>query len=145
MDTVSWAAVGVDWTLPALSVAMLKKPYVCPTWPVKRVDGAAGVTVASNVNGPPSVESKIAKDAIPEAAPPSGAFGSFPLTETWKLVDVVWLGRELIVLTGAVVSISHVAVSVPVPALPAMSAIFEASNLNTYEPCRAVSAGSPPI
>ncbi len=56
---------------------------------MNRVDGLAGVTVAKDTNGPPSVDTKRPKDLMPEGGLPSEPLGSLPVTETVKLEDVV--------------------------------------------------------
>ena len=63
----------------------------------------------------------MANDAMPEGGLPFDPFGSLPVTETVKLVDVVCAGSGLTVLVGGVVSISHEVDSEPVPGLPSWS------------------------
>ena len=60
----------------------------------------------------------MAMEATPEGGLPPAPAGSLLLTETVKLVEVVWDGRALTVLVGGVVSISQEVDSEPVPALP---------------------------
>ena len=59
--------------------------------------------------------------ATPEGVPPLDPLGSLPVTETVKLVEVVWDGSVLTVLVGGVVSITHLVDREFVPALPARS------------------------
>ena len=70
------------------------------------------------VKAPPSVLVKMSKEAIPEAGLLPGPFGSDPVTETAKAVDVVVAGSELTLLVGGVVSITLREVeSEPVPGI----------------------------
>ena len=58
---------------------------------------------------------------MPDGVLPFDPFGSVPLADTRKLVDVVWDGSELTVLVGGVVSMSQEVDIEPVPKLPASS------------------------
>ena len=60
----------------------------------------------------------MAYDETPDGVLPFDPFGSLPVTETVKLVDVVCAGRALTVLVGGVVSISQEVDSEPLPGLP---------------------------
>ena len=60
----------------------------------------------------------MANEATPDGGLPLDPFGSLPVTETVKLVDVVCAGSGLTVLVGGVVSISQEVDIEPVPALP---------------------------
>ena len=60
----------------------------------------------------------MAIEATPEGVLPLAPFGSVAVTETVKVVDVVWAGSEVTVLVGGVVSINHEVEAEPVPGLP---------------------------
>ena len=87
----------------------------------------------------------MANDAMPEGVLPFGPFGSVPLADTRKLVDVVCAGSEPTVLVGGVVSISQEVDIEPVPALPAWSWMPEALTVSTYVPSAVVRPDRPPI
>ncbi len=76
---------------------------------------------------------------------PSAPFGSVAVTETVKLVDVVWAGRALTVLVGGVVSINHEVETEPVPGLPYVSWMSAALTVRIYVPSAVVRAASPLI
>ena len=102
------------------------------------------MTVANWLKAPPFFDTKRANEAMPDGVLPFEPFGSVPLTETEKLVDVVCDGSVVTALVGGVVSISHDVDIEPVPELPYWSVMSAASTVSVYSPSAVVKADSPP-